>query len=76
MATYNPTLVEVFARCLDVVQRVTYISSESHHGLSADEFHDLVEIANELLGLHMRISYRQTHTFTPSGSDDDDNLTF
>lgn len=72
----TPTLVEVYARCLDIVQRVTYISSESHHGLSVEEFHALEGIADDLLGLHMRISYRQTHTFTPSGPDDDDNLPF
>lgn len=68
----EPSLCDIYARCLDIVQRLTCISSVSYHGLTAEEFRDLEQIANDLLGLYMNISYRQSHDCVPCDSDVDD----
>lgn len=75
---FEPSLNEIYARCLDIVRRVTNISSEAHRGLTSDEFQVLKEISDDLLCLYMNISYRYQRFSAPSDPEsvDDNEILF
>ena len=71
--SFEPSLNEIYVRCLDIVRRVTIISSEARYGLTSDEFQVLKEISDDLLGLYMNISYRQKRSFAFLNFEDDED---